>query len=479
MAARLQYETAMTKNVLIYARYSTDRQNEVSIETQVEVCRQFASSKDWHVVEVYSDAAVSGTSFKSRPGVQALRARVKHERIDVVLCVTVDRLSRDVEHSTRLLKEFRFHNVDIWSVHGGSAVTDMELAIRAVLSHEMIEQIRFRTREGMKTAVRKGSASTCLAYGYKLGLKYDANGDRIPGIREIDEDKAKIVVRIFEEYASGVSPRDIAKGLNAERISGPRGSKWRDTAIRGHVSRGTGILNNQMYLGRMIWNKRNYRKNPETEKRTARANDVSDWVVAEVADLRIVSDELWARVKRKQQEVGELFAHTSTNRLNASHRPSYLLSGLLECAECGGPYAIMGKDRYGCTNHKKRLPIEELGGACCSNQKTIIRQELEDRVLTCLPAAFFHMGIFEQVGAQVRARHEAALRAQPSADIKLAEELHSIEADQRGIIQQITDRAKAGRPHLAALDDMLDSLEVAARTSQPGWTPPPPHRQTT
>lgn len=450
----------MSKRVLIYARYSTDRQNEVSIETQIDVCREFAVKKEWQIVEVYSDAAVSGTSFRSRPGIQALRNKVKSDRIDIVLCVTVDRLSRDVEHSSKLLKEFRFLDVDIWTVHGGNAVTDMELAIRAVLSHEMIEQIRYRTREGMKTAVRKGSASTCLAYGYKLGLRYDAKGDRIPGLREIDDDKAPIIIRIFEEYASGVSPRDIAKRLNAEGILGPRGRKWRDTAIRGHVSRGTGILNNEIYLGRMIWNRQQFRKNPETEKRTARANDEDQWVIAEVAEMRIVSDELWARVKRKQIEVGELFSHTDNNRLNAAHRPSYLLSGLLECAECGGPYTTSGKARYSCKNHKDHLPIDELGGACCSNSKTILRENVEDRVINCLPGAFFSMGIFEKVGAQVRAKHEAQYRSQPSLSVQLSEELDAILAEQKGIIQQISDRAKAGRPALAALDDMLDSLEA-------------------
>ncbi|WP_371731796.1 hypothetical protein [Shinella sp. AETb1-6] len=43
----------------------------------------------------------------------------------------------------------------------------------------------------------------------------------------------------------------------------------------------------------MVWNKQNYRKNPETERRTARLNDKSDWVVTEVPAMRIISDELW------------------------------------------------------------------------------------------------------------------------------------------------------------------------------------------
>lgn len=180
------------------------------------------------------------------------------------------------------------------------------MALRAALSHELVEQIRYRTREGMKMAVRKGKASTCLAYGYMLSQQRDANGDRIKGLREIDPAKAEIVRRIFTLYADGMSPRDIAQLLNKEGIPGSRGRKWRDTAIRGHVSRGTGILNNESYIGRMVWNKRNYRKNPETERRTARANDASEWVLADVPEMRIVSDKLWALVKERQKEIGEL-----------------------------------------------------------------------------------------------------------------------------------------------------------------------------
>jgi DNA invertase Pin-like site-specific DNA recombinase len=162
-----------------------------------------------------------------------------------VLCVTVDRLSRDVEHSSKILKDLRYHDVDLWTVHAGTPVTDMELSIRAVLSHEMVEQIRYRTREGMKTAVRKGKASTCLAYGYMLSQARDANGDRIKGLRDIDPVKAEIVRRIFQMYSDGMSPADIAELLNKEGIQGPRSRYWRDTAIRGHRDRGAGILNNE------------------------------------------------------------------------------------------------------------------------------------------------------------------------------------------------------------------------------------------
>ena len=450
----------MTKNVLFYARYSTDRQNEVSIETQVELGKAFVANKGWKLVETYADSAISGTSFTSRPGIQQVLAHVKRERIDVVLCVTADRLSRDVEHSSKILKELNYHDTAIWTVQAGQEISHMELHMRSTLSHELVEQIRYRTREGMKTAVTKGKASTCLAYGYRLSQQRDASGDRIKGLREIDLEKAEIVRRIYQLYADGMSPRDIAQLLNREGIPGPRGRKWRDTAIRGHVGRGTGILNNESYIGRMVWNRRQYRKNPQTERRTARANDSSDWVVTDVPEMRIVSDDLWSRVKDRQKEIGDLFDFGQSNRLNATHRPEYLLSHLLECEECGGPYAISGKDRYSCTNRKKRLPIDELGGACCSNSKTIIRQELESRVLDCLPAAFFAEGIFDTLSERSIAYETAKLKRPLAERDQMKRKLSELAGKQQNIIQQISDRAAEGRPRLPALDDTLDRLEA-------------------
>lgn len=169
----------MTKNVLFYARYSTDLQNEVSIETQIELGRDMAAQKGWKMVDTYSDRAISGTSYKLRPGIQALLKRADKGDIDIVYCVTLDRLSRDVAHSSTIAKRLNYRDVEIWTVQGGARVTEMEIGLRSILSHELVEQIRYRTREGMKTATRKGKIAGGLSYGYRLKAEYDASGNRI------------------------------------------------------------------------------------------------------------------------------------------------------------------------------------------------------------------------------------------------------------------------------------------------------------
>ncbi|WP_216330285.1 hypothetical protein [Rhizobium sp. X9] len=106
------------------------------------------------------------------------------------------------------------------------------------------------------------------------------------------------------------------------------------------------------------------------------------------------------------------------------------------------------------------MPIDELGGACCSNSKTIIRQELESRVLDCVPAAFFAEGIFDTLSERSIAYETAKLKRPLAERDQMKRKLSELEGKQQNIIQQISDRAAEGRPRLPALDDTLDRLEA-------------------
>ena len=98
----------------------------------------------------------------------------------------------------------------------------------------------------------------------------------------------------------GKSPKQIVTRLNKENIAGPSGKAWGPSTVYGNRERGTGILNNELYIGRMIWNRLRYVKDPDTGKRVSRLNPESEWVIKEVPDLRIIDDELWQAVKEKQ-----------------------------------------------------------------------------------------------------------------------------------------------------------------------------------
>jgi site-specific DNA recombinase len=79
-----------------------------------------------------------------------------------------------------------------------------------------------------------------------------------------------VIGRIFIAFANGKSPRQIALGLNRENIAGPLGAGWGASTINGNAARGTGILDNELYIGRLVWNRLQYVKDPRTGKRVSR-----------------------------------------------------------------------------------------------------------------------------------------------------------------------------------------------------------------
>ncbi|WP_206614909.1 recombinase zinc beta ribbon domain-containing protein, partial [Paenirhodobacter populi] len=120
------------------------------------------------------------------------------------------------------------------------------------------------------------------------------------------------------------------------------------------------------------------------DNRVSRLNPEAEWIVKDVPELRIVDDELWQAVRARQGVIAEKFAnvteavraHHRKNRLNGARRPKSLLSGLVFCGCCGGPYSLRGADRFACSNH--------IGKGTCTNSRGITREELETRVLAGL-----------------------------------------------------------------------------------------------
>ena len=155
-----------------------------------------------------------------------------------------------------------------------------------------------KTRRGLEGRVRDGRSGGGISYGYTV-----VQGD--VGARLINAAEAEVVRRVFREYAAGVNPRAIARRLNAEGVPGPHGREWRDTAIRGHVLRGTGILNDELYVGRLVWNRLAYLKDPNSGRRRSRLNPDAAIVVTDVPELRIVDDALWQSVKSRQLQIRE------------------------------------------------------------------------------------------------------------------------------------------------------------------------------
>jgi site-specific DNA recombinase len=360
--------------VALYARYSSENQRDASIADQFRICRAYAERQGWHIVEEYSDQAISGASLM-RPGIQSLIADALHRHFDIVLAEAMDRLSRDQEDIAGLFKRFAFANVKMVTLSEGD-VTHLHVGLKGTMNALFLKDLADKVRRGLRGRVEDGKSGGGNSYGYDVVKSLDAKGEPIRGGRTINQAEAAVVRRIFSEYAAGASPKQIATVLNREGVPGPVGREWGFTTIYGSPRRGNGILNNEMYIGRIVWNRQRFIKDPDTGKRVSRLNARADWVVREVPELRIVGQDLWDAVKVRQRMVKQNVETGKENDVWERRRARYLLSGLTRCGACGGGFSMISATHVGCSTARNK--------GTCSNRMAIKRIALEERVLGAL-----------------------------------------------------------------------------------------------
>ena len=352
----------------IYARYSSHLQDPRSIDDQVRLCREKLREMGVNVARVHSDAEATGTITQSRPGLARLLHDAKYGLIDLVCAESLDRISRDQEDIAGIYKRLRFWSVRLVTLQEGE-IESIHVSIGGLVNQAWLDNLASKTRRGQIGAVHAKRIPGGLSYGYRNANRIDEQGKALRGLREIHPDQAETVRRIYRLYADGMSTRRIAALLNREGIPGPRGGAWGSNTINGHRGRRNGILNNELYRGRLVYGRQKFIRDPDTGKRQARLVPPADWLVKDVPELRIVDDALWNRVQTRRQ------AGQDRRRNPAAHTP-LPLTGLVRCGVCGGTMTIFRERRYGCNAHREK--------GTCGNPRGIDAAVIENRVIPLL-----------------------------------------------------------------------------------------------
>ena len=128
-------------------------------------------------------------------------------------------------------------------------------------------------------------------------------------------------------------------------------------------------MNNELYLGNIIYNRQSFVRDPETGKRRSRPNPEALWVTKHVPQLQIIDHEIWDKAQA-------IKAKYATQRGNKRQTRKRLLTGLIKCGCCGGGMTIIGRERYACAARREQ--------GTCTNATSINAQELEQRVFNGL-----------------------------------------------------------------------------------------------
>ena len=367
MAKLIVAERPAALRCAVYSRFSTDRQNECSVADQVRVCTDYAATRGWTIVELFTDQGISGAALGNRPGMQAALSAATSAKFDVLLVRDVQRVARG-EDLPVLAKRLKFHGIRLVGVLDGTDSqaegSRMRFGMEGILGAEYLDSVRRLTHSGLTMRAKQGNHTGGAAYGY--ATVPDGRYFR----RVVHEEQATILREIFTRYAAGESMKAIASDLNGRGIPSP-GAGWTRTTRRGDgcwlVSALHAILRNEIYIGRSVWNRREFRKDPDSGKRVAIERPPSEWIVRDVPELRLIDAETWQRVR----------ARDVTGFRSSNARPKYVLSGLLYCAECGRAMTLVGGrgQRYVCaTNHAG-------GDAACPNRLGVARTLAEDMLL--------------------------------------------------------------------------------------------------
>jgi DNA invertase Pin-like site-specific DNA recombinase len=428
-------------HAVVYARYSSGNQREASIEDQVRICRDHIDKQGWTCTQVYSDRAISGATTL-RPGYQALLEDAQACNFDTVVVEALDRLSRDQADVASLYKQLSFLDIQIVTLAEGE-ITELHVGLKGTMNALYLKDLAQKTRRGLEGRVRQGRSGGGLCYGYDIVREVDAQGDPIRGGRRINEPEAGVVRRIFRDYAAGKSPRAIAINLNAEGIPGPHAGAWGQSTINGNRQRGIGILNNELFISRLVWNRQRFIKDPTTGKRQARPNSPEAWVVEEVPDLRIIDDDLWLAAKARQ---GDLKVPKQPKPGEPGfwdrRRPRYLLSGLVKCGLCGGGYSMISQTLMGCSTARNK--------GTCGNRLNIRRDALEATILAGLKSRLMQPDLVK-VFAEAFIAEINKLRAVQAQQVKdLQNRLQQVERR----IQKLVTAIAEGEPPQALLEEL-------------------------
>ena len=346
------------KEVCAYVRVSTDRQEELSPDSQIRMLKEYAQTHGMLLTHIYKEEhGISGKNADKRPAFQEMIAMCKSKEhpYDAILVWKFSRFARNIDESTYYKSILRKKcNVDVISISEPIVEGMYGRLIEMVI--EWSDEFYLYNLSG---EVMRGMTQKALKGGYNANapLGYTKNKGEIP---QIDESGAATVRKIFDLYVSQKKPlSDIAIILNDTGYRTKRGGRFETRTI-------AYILENPFYIGKVRWNY--YDKNNNQRK------NLEDIIIADGKHEPIISDELFAAAGER---LARERARTSYGKKRTAASVKHWLSGMIKCPNCG---ANLGYNR-GSEKFPPSFQCWKAGKGMCSKTNYINAHKAEQKVI--------------------------------------------------------------------------------------------------
>ena len=354
-------EMIQKENVTYYARVSTDmNEQEESYEKQREYFENYIKLRpEWNYVEGYADQGISGTKAQQRPEFMRMIEDCRKGKINRILVKSISRFARNTVDTLHYIQELKELGVSVWfETQGIDTMTpngEVLITILAALAEQESRTISTNVKWGYQKRFKDGKViiNHRFILGYtKVGKEY-----------VVVEDEAKIVRRIFLDYLSGKSARQICDELNQEGIPTKRGCEWTPSTV-------LNMLSNEKYTGNAILGK-TFQVDVLSKARVKNKGQGTLYYV-ENSHPGIISQEVFDMVQKEKER--RLSLRSSVNTGKGKYSSKYPLSGLLVCGDCGSKFRRYGRTiasgefitTWVCIQHQKEiskckmLPLKEV-----------------------------------------------------------------------------------------------------------------------
>ena len=329
-----------------YCRFSSSNQREESIDAQLRAIYKFMGEHDYTPVGDYIDMALTGTNT-DRPNFQRMIEDAKKGLFDVVIVHKMDRFSRNVRDTLNIESELAQYGVKVISVIEQFADTpegQLQQIIQLGVGQYYSQNLAREVMKGLKE-----NAYKCLHNGGLPPLGYDV--DPITKQYIINEKEAESIRIIFKKFLEGWSYRELAEYLNVLGYRTKIGNKFSAN------SSFYDILVNSKYKGEYVFGRSLSKPKQPGMKRSHRKNKDESEIIRVPNGLPAIVDE------GTFEQVQKLLASRQRSKGASKAKEVYLVSGLIECGECGSAYH--GSARIGGRNKQKYVSYR------CSKRKKI------------------------------------------------------------------------------------------------------------
>lgn len=257
-------EETHKKRVAAYCRVSTMSDNqEGSYEIQRAVyTRKITEEPEWTLAGIYADRGISGTQASRRPQFLKLIEDCEAGKIDIVICKSISRFSRNTLDAVTYIQKLLGLGVRLIFEKEGidtdSKFSEMLITVLAAFAQEESRSLSENVKWGKRKRRKDGECALYSLYGYRK----NADGDNY----EIDQEEAAVVRRIFDQYEHGVSVPRIVDGLLKDGIKPPRydnfgTEKWDESRLHYMIAneRYIGDYQTQKYYKKDFMDYRGYR----------------------------------------------------------------------------------------------------------------------------------------------------------------------------------------------------------------------------